>query len=158
MVPSITDALLELIEKTMTWMERRLLIVTKGAKQHFFTSIILALVKARLWPDQAELLKQKLIEHISILAAAMLKRHQALTAGSRSYPGDDDSDNNLNINLHINDNSAVMKVSGVISGDNVSGFLFSVLSFFSFFFFFVSLLLYLPFFILNFPVLQRYVW
>lgn len=146
MVPSITDALLELIEKTMTWMERRLLIVTKGAKQHFFTSIILALVKARLWPDQAELLKQKLIEHISILAAAMLKRHQTLTAGSRSYPGDDDSDNNLNINLNINDNSAVMKVSGVISGDNVSGFLFSVL----FFPTSLSLLLYLPLFILNF--------
>jgi hypothetical protein len=116
MVPSLTNTLLELVERTISWTERRLLIVTKGAKQHFLASMIVALVRARLWPEQADAVKQKIIEHIGTLATSLMTRHEALTE-HLDHPG-----------RNNDDTAMVMKVSGVVSDESVSRSLRSLLS------------------------------
>jgi hypothetical protein len=51
------------------------LLVTKGAKDYFFLSTIVALVKARLWPAQAIAYKQQVVERIIAFAQALFSRH-----------------------------------------------------------------------------------
>jgi hypothetical protein len=56
-------------------MESKLLLVVKGAKQFFFLNMVLALVKAELYPDQAELMKQTIIDRIGHVAYSLLMRN-----------------------------------------------------------------------------------
>lgn len=56
-------------------LEARLLLVVKGAKEYFFMSTILALVKAKLWPAQANLYKQEVIDRVIMFAQTLLTRH-----------------------------------------------------------------------------------
>ncbi|KAL1968192.1 hypothetical protein VTN77DRAFT_2027 [Rasamsonia byssochlamydoides] len=78
-LPVFTESLLSLVEKTLSCMENKLLIV-KGAKQFFFLHMILALVKAKLWPDQAALLKKSVIDRIGVIAYNLLVHHQENSA------------------------------------------------------------------------------
>ncbi|QGA19506.1 hypothetical protein EYB26_007195 [Talaromyces marneffei] len=63
-LPAFTESLLDLVEKTISCMEARLLLVIKGAKQFFFLYMIFALVKAELYPDQAEEIKRLILDRI----------------------------------------------------------------------------------------------
>ncbi|KAL1981751.1 hypothetical protein VTN96DRAFT_2178 [Rasamsonia emersonii] len=74
-LPGITESLLDLVEKTLACMETKLLLIVKGAKQFFFLHMILALVKAKLWPDQAESLKKGAIDRIGVIAYSLLAHH-----------------------------------------------------------------------------------
>ena len=49
--------------------------MTKGAKDYFFLSTIVALVKARIWPAQAIVYKQQVVERILAFAQALFSRH-----------------------------------------------------------------------------------
>lgn len=55
--------------------ETRLLLVVKGAKEYFFMSTLLALVKAKLWPAQANVFKQEVVDRVIYFAQTLLSRH-----------------------------------------------------------------------------------
>jgi hypothetical protein len=63
------------VETALISLEERSLLVTKGAKDYFFLSTIVALVKARLWPAQAIVYKQQVVERILAFAQALFSRH-----------------------------------------------------------------------------------
>lgn len=60
---------------TLTCLETQLLLVVKGAKEYFFMSTILALVKARLWPAQATVYKQEVVNRVIFFAQTLFTRH-----------------------------------------------------------------------------------
>jgi hypothetical protein len=72
-VPAFTESLLDLVEKTISCMEARLLLVIKGAKQFFFLYMIFALVKAELYPDQAEEIKSLILDRILSVTYRILR-------------------------------------------------------------------------------------
>jgi hypothetical protein len=49
--------------------------VVKGAKDYFFLSTIVALVKAKIWPTQAVMYKQQVVERILSFAQTLFTRH-----------------------------------------------------------------------------------
>lgn len=49
--------------------------MVKGAKDYFFLSTIVALVKAKLWPTQAVIYKQQVVERILAFAQTLFSRH-----------------------------------------------------------------------------------
>jgi hypothetical protein len=55
--------------------ETRLLLVVKGAKEYFFMSTLLALVKAKLWPAQANVYKQEVVDRVIYFAQTLFSRH-----------------------------------------------------------------------------------
>ncbi|CAG8025251.1 unnamed protein product [Penicillium salamii] len=74
-LPGLPESLISLVETALISLEERSLLVTKGAKDYFFLSTIVALVKARLWPAQAIVYKQQVVERILAFAQALFSRH-----------------------------------------------------------------------------------
>ncbi|KAE8158038.1 hypothetical protein BDV40DRAFT_276834 [Aspergillus tamarii] len=74
-LPGLPESLITLVEMTLTCLERQLLLVVKGAKEYFFMSTILALVKARLWPAQATVYKQEVVNRVIFFAQTLFTRH-----------------------------------------------------------------------------------
>ncbi|XHG09652.1 hypothetical protein AWENTII_012695 [Aspergillus wentii] len=71
----LPESLIGLVEAILICLEARLLLVVKGAKEYFFMSTILSLVKAKLWPVQAHVYKQEVIERVIIFAQTLFTRH-----------------------------------------------------------------------------------
>ncbi|KAL4796899.1 hypothetical protein BDV19DRAFT_67059 [Aspergillus venezuelensis] len=74
-LPGLPESLITLVEVALACMENRLLLVIKGAKEYFFMSTILALVKAKLWPVQATVYKQEVVERVILFAQTLFIRH-----------------------------------------------------------------------------------
>ncbi|KAJ5306154.1 hypothetical protein PENANT_c024G08981 [Penicillium antarcticum] len=74
-LPGLPESLLTLVETALVSLEARSLLVTKGAKDYFFFSTIVALVKARLWPAQAIMYKQQVVERILSFTQTLFTRH-----------------------------------------------------------------------------------
>ncbi|PYH40276.1 putative C6 transcription factor [Aspergillus saccharolyticus JOP 1030-1] len=74
-LPGLPEFLISLVETTLTCLESRLLLVVKGAKEYFFMSTILALVKASLWPSQSHIYKQEVVERVILFAQTLFTRH-----------------------------------------------------------------------------------
>ncbi|KAJ5624111.1 hypothetical protein N7510_000420 [Penicillium lagena] len=74
-LPGLPESLISLVETTLVCLEGRFLLVVKGAKDYFFLSTIVALVKARLWPTQAVMYKQQVVERILSFAQTLFSRH-----------------------------------------------------------------------------------
>ncbi|KAE8312390.1 hypothetical protein BDV41DRAFT_304806 [Aspergillus transmontanensis] len=74
-LPGLPESLITLAEMTLTCLETQLLLVVKGAKEYFFMSTILALVKARLWPAQATVYKQEVVDRVIFFAQTLFTRH-----------------------------------------------------------------------------------
>jgi len=74
-----TESLLALVEKTLACMENKILLIAKGAKQFFFLHMIMALVKAKLWPDQAPILKKGVVDRMGVIAYGLLAHHSNAT-------------------------------------------------------------------------------
>ncbi|OGM45806.1 C6 transcription factor [Aspergillus bombycis] len=74
-LPGLPESLITLAEMTLTCLETQLLLVVKGAKEYFFMSTILALVKARLWPAQATGYKQEVVDRVIFFAQTLFTRH-----------------------------------------------------------------------------------
>ncbi|KAE8371229.1 hypothetical protein BDV26DRAFT_276517 [Aspergillus bertholletiae] len=74
-LPGLPESLITLVEMTLTCLETQLLLVVKGAKEYFFMSTILALVKARLWPVQATAYKQEVVDRVIFFAQTLFTRH-----------------------------------------------------------------------------------
>ncbi|KAJ5780576.1 hypothetical protein N7457_005736 [Penicillium paradoxum] len=74
-IPGIPESLLSLVETTLIALEERSLQLTKGAKDYYFLSTIVALVKARLWPTQALMYKQQVVERVLSFAQVLFSRH-----------------------------------------------------------------------------------
>ncbi|KAJ9213019.1 transcriptional regulator family: Fungal Specific TF [Paecilomyces variotii] len=96
-VPAITGSLLGLVDKTLDALESKARVVVKGAKYFFFTNMIRALVKSKLWPNETELYKKQAVDRIATFACNLLSRHtdtrhdksnqtHELTPGSSSDP------------------------------------------------------------------------
>lgn len=66
---------MSLVETALIALEVRFLLVVKGAKDYFFLSTIGALVKAKLWPAQAMMYKQQVVERVLSFAQALFQRH-----------------------------------------------------------------------------------
>ena len=67
--------LVSLAESTLMSLEAQLLLVVKGAKEYFFMSTIIALVKTRLWPAQGNMYKQEVIDRVIMFAQTLFTRH-----------------------------------------------------------------------------------
>ncbi|KAJ5422027.1 Transcription factor [Penicillium cf. griseofulvum] len=74
-IPGVPESLLSLVETALNDLEERSLLVTKGAKDYCFLSTIVALVKARLWPAQATMYKQQVVERVLSFAQILFSRH-----------------------------------------------------------------------------------
>jgi len=74
-LPGLPDSLLSLVESALVSLERRFLQVIKGAKDYFFLSTIVALVKAKLCPAQAIVYKQQVVERVLSFAQTLFSRH-----------------------------------------------------------------------------------
>jgi hypothetical protein len=74
-LPGLPDSLLSLVEAALISLEGRFLLVVKGAKDYFFLSTIVALVKAKLWPVQAIVYKQQVVERVLSFAQTLFSRH-----------------------------------------------------------------------------------
>lgn len=74
-LPGLPDSLLSLVETALISLEGRFLLVVKGAKDYFFLSTIVALVKAKLWPAQAIIYKQQVVERVLSFAQTLFSRH-----------------------------------------------------------------------------------
>lgn len=74
-LPGLPDSLMSLVEAALISLEGRLLLVVKGAKDYFFLSTIAALVKVRLWPTQAIMYKQQVVERVLSFAQTLFSRH-----------------------------------------------------------------------------------
>jgi hypothetical protein len=66
---------MSLVETALIALEVRFLLVVKGAKDYFFLSTIGALVKAKLWPAQAMMYKQQVVERVLSFAQTLFQRH-----------------------------------------------------------------------------------
>ncbi|THC90873.1 hypothetical protein EYZ11_009671 [Aspergillus tanneri] len=69
------ESLISLVETILICLETRLLLVVKGAKEYFFMSTILALAKVTLWPEQANVYKQEVVERVIFFAQTLFSRH-----------------------------------------------------------------------------------
>ncbi|KAL2835034.1 hypothetical protein BDW59DRAFT_155858 [Aspergillus cavernicola] len=74
-LPGLPESLISLVEVALTCLESRLLLVVKGAKEYFFMSTILALVKSKLWPAQASAYKQEVVERVIRFAQTLFTMH-----------------------------------------------------------------------------------
>ncbi|OOQ85036.1 putative C6 transcription factor [Penicillium brasilianum] len=74
-IPGLPDSLLSLVETVLVSLEARFMLVVKGAKDYFFLSTIVALVKAKIWPTQAAMYKQQVVERILSFAQTLFTRH-----------------------------------------------------------------------------------
>ena len=66
---------MSLVETALIALEGRFLLVVKGAKDYFFLSTIGALVKAKLWPAQAIMYKQQVVDRVLSFAQTLFSRH-----------------------------------------------------------------------------------
>ncbi|KAJ5334595.1 hypothetical protein N7541_004437 [Penicillium brevicompactum] len=74
-IPGLNESMISLVETALISLEEKSLLVTKGAKDYFFLSTIVALVKAHQWPTQAIVYKQQVVERILAFAQALFSRH-----------------------------------------------------------------------------------
>lgn len=74
-LPGLPDSLLSLVETILISLESRFLLVVKGAKDYFFLSTIVALVKGKIWPAQAIMYKQQVVERVLSFAQTLFSRH-----------------------------------------------------------------------------------
>ncbi|KAJ5299575.1 hypothetical protein N7476_011132, partial [Penicillium atrosanguineum] len=74
-LPGLPDPFLSLVEAGLISLESRFLLVVKGAKDYFFLSTIIALVKAKLWPAQELVYKQQVVERVLSFAQTLFSRH-----------------------------------------------------------------------------------
>ncbi|KAJ5111236.1 hypothetical protein N7532_001771 [Penicillium argentinense] len=74
-LPGLPDSLLALVETALIALEHRFLLVVKGAKDYFFLSTIVALVKAKVWPSQSNICKQQVVERVLSFAQTLFSRH-----------------------------------------------------------------------------------
>ncbi|KAI9370147.1 hypothetical protein BJX61DRAFT_108083 [Aspergillus egyptiacus] len=74
-LPGLPESLISLVEVVLACLQVRLLLVVKGAKEYFFMSTILALVKTKLWPAQATVYKQEVIERVITFAQTLFTMH-----------------------------------------------------------------------------------
>ncbi|KAL4897771.1 hypothetical protein BDV59DRAFT_190611 [Aspergillus ambiguus] len=69
------ESLVALAETILTCLETRWLLVVKGAKEYFFMSTLLALAKVTLWPGQANMYKQEVVNRVIFFAQTLFTRH-----------------------------------------------------------------------------------
>ncbi|OJJ48670.1 hypothetical protein ASPZODRAFT_93608 [Penicilliopsis zonata CBS 506.65] len=74
-LPGFAENLVLLVEAAIAALETRAFCVVKGAKDYFFMSTLLALVKTRLWEDQAGLFKQEVVDRILAFTPTLYARH-----------------------------------------------------------------------------------
>lgn len=74
-LPGLPESLLSLVETILISLEARFQLVVKGAKDYFFLSTIVALVKAKIWPAQAGVYKQQVVERVLSFAQTLFSRH-----------------------------------------------------------------------------------
>lgn len=78
-LPGLSESLVSLLEMVLASVETRLLLVIKGAKEYFFMSTLLALVKAKLWPAQANIYKKEVVDRVIYFAQTLFSRHASCT-------------------------------------------------------------------------------
>lgn len=74
-LPGLPDSLISLVESALISLEGRFLLVVKGAKDYFFLSTIVALVKSKVWPTQSIIFKQQVVERVLSFTQTLFTRH-----------------------------------------------------------------------------------
>ena len=75
LLPEFSETLLSLVDTVLLSLETRLLLVAKGAKEYFYLSAVLATVKTKLWPEQATVARQQVVDRLLELAQSLFNRH-----------------------------------------------------------------------------------
>lgn len=66
---------MSLVESVLACLEARLYLVVKGAKEYFFMSALIGLVKAKLSPAQSNTHKQEVVDRILSFAQTLFNQH-----------------------------------------------------------------------------------
>ncbi|KAJ5233609.1 uncharacterized protein N7469_005375 [Penicillium citrinum] len=74
-LPGLPDSLISLVETALIALEHRFHLVVKGAKDYFFLSTIVALVKSKIWPAQSIMYKQQVVERVLSFTQSLFSRH-----------------------------------------------------------------------------------
>ncbi|KAK2794213.1 hypothetical protein FQN51_000914 [Onygenales sp. PD_10] len=73
-IPSITDILISLVQKTLTWLEEKFVVLEKGMREYAVLCASIGLVKTKLWPESAIAFRQQVIDRVSAAAYNILAR------------------------------------------------------------------------------------
>ena len=71
------ESLLSLVEAILACLEARLFLLVKGAKEYFFLSALIALVKTKLSPAQTSAHKQEVVDRILSFAQTLFMKHSS---------------------------------------------------------------------------------
>lgn len=74
-LPGFPESLLSLVETILACLETKLFSVVKGAKEYFFMSALIALVKTKLSPSQSTIHKQEVVDRILAFAQSLFMKH-----------------------------------------------------------------------------------
>lgn len=69
------ESLMSLVEAVLVCLEARLYLMVKGAKEYFFMSALIGLVKTKLSPAQANAHKQEVVDRILSFAQTLFHTH-----------------------------------------------------------------------------------
>ncbi|OJD13635.1 hypothetical protein AJ78_05916 [Emergomyces pasteurianus Ep9510] len=74
-IPSITDILISLLQKTLSWLEEKFLVLEKGMREYYFLCVSITLVKTKLWPESASTFQQQAADRLRILSYNLFSRY-----------------------------------------------------------------------------------
>lgn len=74
-ISPFTNSLFDLVERTLDCMEGKVMLVIKGAKPFFMLNMTLAVVKSEFFPEQADDLKESVINRMGTLSYNLLRRY-----------------------------------------------------------------------------------
>ena len=67
--------MLSLVDIVLQSLEARLLLVAKGAKEYYYMCTIQAITKTKLWPEQANINKQQVVDRLLTFAQTLFQHH-----------------------------------------------------------------------------------
>ncbi|KKZ65447.1 hypothetical protein EMCG_08720 [[Emmonsia] crescens] len=74
-IPSITDILISLVQKTLSWLEEKFLVLEKGMREYYSLCVSITLVKTKLWPESASTFQQQAADRLRILSYNLFSRY-----------------------------------------------------------------------------------
>ncbi|QSS60956.1 C6 transcription factor [Histoplasma capsulatum] len=80
-IPSITDILISLVQKTLSWLEEKFLVLEKGMREYYFLCVSITLVKTKLWPESASTFQQQAADRLRIMSYNLFAKYLGENAG-----------------------------------------------------------------------------
>ncbi|PGH16585.1 hypothetical protein AJ79_01691 [Helicocarpus griseus UAMH5409] len=81
-IPSITDILISLVQKTLVWLEDKFVVLEKGMREYYFLCVSITFVKTRLWPGNTTTYMQQAADRLSALCYKLFSKYIGDAAGN----------------------------------------------------------------------------